>query len=249
MRTCTSNIAATVAAAGLATIAQAQYTTVNPPPGGESGHAAILSNMYGGSWSASGMNITGSTAAAIRFTDSGVSSGVGLPMFAPALTQDDVWTSQGEVVTVVAKAKFAGNSHIFGWFDDTQTDPTFQPLFSTGDFNQPVTFQPSESFRWALRNTSTGRTFTSRPSDNLGIGGHASQSFDQLVTYHVTNPSGLSEIALFWEDRIGGESPDYDYNDAVIALAVVPAPGTGVLAGLGLLGMTGRRRRRCSVNP
>lgn len=243
MQTRTKIIAAIIASTGLSAIADAQYTIVNPPPGSELGHAAILAGMYGGSWSASGVNVTGSTAAAARMMDSGAPSGMGLPMFAPGAAQDDDWSSGGGPVTIVARAKFAGNSHIFGWYDDTQANPAFQPIVSTSDFNNPVTVQLSADFRWALHNTSTGRIFTSRPSDNAGSGAYASQTFDQLVTYHITGDSGLSEVALFWEDRIAGQSPDYDYNDAVVAFAVVPAPGTGILAGLGLLGLAGRRRR------
>jgi hypothetical protein len=247
MQNRTKTVAAIIAFSGItAAYANAQYTAVNAPPGSESGHAAILSSIYGGSWAASGVDVTNGVSAATRLMDAGAPSGmggVGLPVFAPALVQDDSWSGAGQAVTITAKAKYAGNSHIFGWFDDTQPDAVFQPIVSTSDFNNPVTVELSANFRWALHNTSTDRIFTSLPMNNSGVGASSEQTFDQLVTYHVTNSSGLSEIALFWEDRIGGESADYDYNDAVIAMAVAPAPGTGLLAGLGLLGLAGRRRR------
>jgi hypothetical protein len=245
MKSRTSSAFAIAAIAGFTIIAQAdaQYTTVNASPGSELGHAAILNNIYGGSWSASGVNVTSGASTATRIMDAGAPFGVGLSSISPAISQDDVWSSGGESVTVIARAKYAGDSHIFGWFDDTQAEPVFQPIFATGVFDAPVAVELSSSFRWALQNTSTGRTFTSLPSSNLGAGTRSGESFDQLVSYHVTGPDGLSQIALFWEDRIAGESADYDYNDAVITVTTVPAPGTGLLAGLGLLGLAGRRRR------
>jgi len=241
-------VAACVAFAGFASIAQAdpQYTTVNPAPGSELGHAAILTNMYGGTWTSSGVNVSSGVSTAMRIMDAGAPSGggVGLPLNAIESSQDDMWSVAGGLfVTVTAKARFAGDSHIFGWFDDTQLDPAFQPVIGTGTFDAPVTIELSPMFRWALQNVSTGRTFSSLPMTNLGAGARSGESFDQLVSYLITGTGGLNEVALFWEDRIGGQGADYDYNDAVVTVSVVPGPGTGVLAGLGLLGLAGRRRR------
>ncbi len=243
MKTRTFSVVAFAAVSGIAAVAQAdpQYTTINPPPGSELGHAAILSNIYGGSWSASGVNVTNGTHGAMRVMDAGSIWGMTIPAAAPELAQDDVWS--GGVVSVAVRARYAGDSHVFGWIDDTAAVPAFAPIISTGSLDTPVTLTLSSNFRWALQNTSTGLLFTSAPWSNPGVGSRSGETFDQLVTYHVTGPSGLSEIALFWEDRIAGQSADYDYNDAVVTITAVPAPGAGALAALGVIGLVGTRRR------
>ncbi|MBX3405777.1 MAG: hypothetical protein KF869_03345 [Phycisphaeraceae bacterium] len=244
MKTRTFSVVAFAAVSGIAAIAQAdpQYTVVNAPPGAELGHPAILSNMYGGTWGASGVHVTNGTHGAMRVMDAGASAGMSIPVAAPELAQDDVWA--GNLVSVAVRARYAGDSHIFGWIDDTAAEPAFAPIISTHTLNSPVMLEVSSNFRWALHNTSTGLMFTSAPWSNAGVGSRSAETFDQLVTYHVTGPSGLSEIALFWEDRIGGQSADYDYNDAVITIAAVPAPGAGALAAIGLIGLAGSRRRK-----
>lgn len=235
---------AVVAASGFAAAVHAdpQYTVVNPPPGSELGHAAILTNIYGGTWSPSGVNVTSGASSAMRIMDAGSIWGMSIPVGAPELAQDDVWS--GGEVTVIARARYAGDSHIFGWIDDSAAEPMFNPILSTSDMGNPVTINLSPGFRWALQNVSTGLMFTSAPSSNLGIGSRSGESFDQLVTYHVTGENGVNELALFWEDRIGGQSADYDYNDAVVTITAVPAPGAGALAGMGLVGLVSLRRRK-----
>ena len=192
--------------------------------------------------SASGVHVTNGTHGAMRIMDAGSIWGMSIPVGAPELAQDDVWS--GGEVTVIARARYAGDSHTFGWIDDTAAEPVFNPILSTSDMGNPVTINLSPNFRWALHNTSTGLLFTSAPWSNPGVGSRSGETFDQLVTYHVTGPSGISEIALFWEDRIGGQSADYDYNDAVVTITAVPAPGAGALAGMGLIGLVGLRRRK-----
>jgi hypothetical protein len=233
---------AAVSVFAAAAYADPQYTTVNPPPGSELGHAAILSNLYGGTWSASGVHVTSGTHNALRVMDAGAPAGMSIPVAAPELAQDDVWT--GNLVSVAVRARYAGDSHIFGWIDDTAAVPVFAPIISTHTLNSPVVLEVSSNFRWALQNTSTGLLFTSAPWSNPGVGSRSAETFDQLVTYHVTGPAGLNEIALFWEDRIAGQSADYDYNDAVITISAIPAPGAGALAAIGLIGLAGSRRRQ-----
>lgn len=225
------------------------YTPINAPPSGEPGHASILQSIYGGSWSATGpamLDVANSSAGmlATRVADGGVASPLSLLSASAGSADDSVFA--GQTVVVTARARHAGDRHVFGWIDDTQASPAFQPIISSSTgMNTPVTITLSSSFRWALQNTTTGRLFTSRPDDNAGVGSRSTERFDQLVTYQVTGPAiGASkEWTLFWEDRIAGQTADYDYNDLVVTVNAIPAPGSGLLSTLGLLLLARRQRR------
>lgn len=233
-----------VLALGAAASAHGAFTTVNGAPGGELNHLQILNNVYGGGFLA----LEGPTPAfsngSLTFTrinDSGLGGVLTIVTSDTSATDDQRW-SVGDATgpaTVIARAKYAGDSHTFGWIDDTQGEPVYQSLGSTSTFNVPVMVNLSSDFRWALHDTTTGSMWTSRSSDNLDNHGNAR---DQMVTYRVTG-AGVTQptFLLFWEDRIGGGA-DYDYNDAVVELTAVPAPGAVGLAGLGALAFTRRRR-------
>jgi hypothetical protein len=211
------------------------FSSVQPPPGSEPSHRRVLENVLGGSWSASGLNFTSDGRAVMRVADGGKGVGVAIPTTAWSEPEDSLWSSGG--------VRAAADRHTFGWIDDTDVEPVFIPILDTRNFNEPVTLMLSEQFRWALRNDSTGKLFTSRASDNQGVGSMADRTFDQLVTYELTGEPTRTWL-LFWEDRIGGQSADYDYNDAVIRVtAAIPSPGSGVLALIGLA-IFGRRERR-----
>lgn len=236
---------ATIAALAGTALAGPSYTTVRPAPGGELGHAAILQNIYGGSWSMSTttpLNVTNGAMTAARVADAGVASPISLASGSAVTGEDSAFAGQSVVVTV--KARYAGDRHVLGWIDDTAETPAFQPIISTSSHNVPVELTLSGSFRWALQNTTTGKLFTSRAGDNFGVGSASDQTFDHLVTYHINPKSGpINEWALFWEDRTGGQSSDFDYNDAVFVVQAIPTPGVATLSGIGMLLLSGRRRR------
>jgi hypothetical protein len=230
--------------AGLAATAQADmsFTAVRPAPGSELGHQAILTQLYGGTWSTMGLSTrdyTNGTVSVVRYADEGA-TGVQSIAIGAAPNVDQLWS--GSNVRVQARAKYAGDRHTFGWFDDTVESPTFKPIVSTSNFSETTDIMVSDSFRWALNDITTGTTWTSRASDNIGPDGKA---YDQLVTYRVYGVDPSQAIWLLcWEDRIGASRADYDYNDSVIELrtsTAVPAPGA--MAALGLAGLVGSRRR------
>jgi len=243
MRTTTTASIATTALIALASAAHAAPTfTSIIPNGGEPGHAAILHTLYGGAWVSDGaLGFTNGSMAVARVADGGVGSPLGL--VSPLGVADDaIWA--GGPVSATARARFAGDKHTFGWIDDTQAGPAYQSVLNTSTMNTPVAFTVSANFRWALRDTTMGTLFTSRASDNIDSHGAAR---DQLVTYRLTaggpEAAGGATWLLMWEDRITGTgSADYDYNDSVIEITAVPAPGALALAGVGGALMVRRKR-------
>lgn len=228
--------------------ALAGYTTINAPPGSEAGTRAILGQMYGGTFSAvsGSVDFTNGALTAKRLLDDAAAPPTSLTEITTARTGDSFWTGPG-AVAVTIKAKYAGHNSTFGYFDDTVANPTFVSLLNTGSINQSVNVDLPDRFRWAIRNNTLGKTFTSNPADNTGSTSTRGNNpgVDQLVSYRLLGgPGAGNEFALMWEDLGVNDCSDRDFNDAAISISVnqIPSPGAGALAIAGL-GMIGRRRR------
>lgn len=217
-------------------LATPTFTTINNSSG-EVSQAGLLHAVYGGSWSTlpDGRSLTNGALSAIRVADGGVGSPLNIVSGSATSADDKVWS--GGLTTLVAKAKYAADTHTFGWFNDApapQGGSGFQSIFSTSNLNAPVTLTLSDTFRWALRDLATNQTLTSRDSDN------PNGACDQMATYKITGLSSDPTWLIVWEDRT--VNSDRDFNDAAIEIRAVPAPGALALAGVGAM-LLGRRRR------
>ncbi len=236
------------------------YTHVGDPFGAEDAHVDILNNIYGdigGDFSPTGdAEATGSTwtiyennelrlerVLDVPNNESGNSSPMNLAD--PSMTSgDQIW--QDGIVNVRAEAKFAEFHGEFGYLPGTSGTDNFQSLFSVDpgvsgyDVDGSATFSIDGNFRWGYDVEET-QLLSSKQDDNP-------DGQDYMVTYRVTdldgnNPefnNGLPVFLLFWEDFPGF---DYDYNDLVIELAVIPLPAPLAMGLLGLAGVAVARRR------
>jgi len=224
-------ISTLLAACGSA-VADPIFSNVFAPPGSERDHGFILGQIYGGAWTAEGMDYSNGSLTARRVSDSG---GNALTISASTAEEasDRFWNGVGPV-TVTSHQRYAGDHTAIGWIDDASADPAFRLLAEASELNSTATFTPMGAFRFALQNHSQGQqVFTSDQGDN---------SPNQMVTYQILGrPEVGREWAVFWEDRPLFSS-DQDYNDATFTLMSVPTPSTAVLAGLGCMAAFHRRR-------
>lgn len=226
-----------------AAFAVPQFTTVNAPASGEKGHGYIFGQIYGGTFSKTSNNRDYSNGLLLmqRLADGGGSGPTSLTGSTSGLTNDNQWIGPAATL-ITAKAKYAAHNSIFGYFDDTKATPTFVPIFTTSDFNDPAVLALPAQFRWAIKNNNTGKILTSNPANNV----ENSKKLDQLVTYETIGLApGVREWTLFWEDLTPNDCSDYDYNDSAITIRTytqIPTPGTAALFGAGAVLM--RRRKR-----
>lgn len=251
-----AGIAALIAGA---TAASAGTTAVNiaTPSDGVS-VVTILNNVYGGAFVGSvGTSLTNGSVTATRVQDfvSGPLDPGAQPLFLGAGTgsTDQVW--RDGTVMFRAEARFAGYSQYFGYRNSplagTGATNSVQIMGSgfgvTTSSNGPWLVGPGQ-FQW-LRAGNAG-FLDSGPNGRLysSVADHNHDNTDHMVTYKI---SGLGAIRymLFWEDLplANGFPGDYDYNDLAIEIEtvhMVPLPTGAGLAGLGMLGLTIRRRTR-----
>jgi hypothetical protein len=226
---------ATTAAAAATANADLTYTTVEAPiyPG-ELNHAQILGNIFGGAFGANGLDYTNGAIDVMRVADDGADGIIDLLEGASSDAEDQFW-GDSFGVSLRLEAKYAADSAILGWKDGT-SGGVFNPLIETGNLGDSIFVSLTDEFRWALNDTTTGVFVTSNPNDQM----LNDAPVDQMVAYHVT---GVGEPGntwvIFFEDRIGG---DYDFNDAVFQLTVVPSPGGVALLAMGGLVLIRRRR-------
>jgi hypothetical protein len=215
--------------------ALAGTTDVRPAAGGEVGHEQILEQLYGGDFSASGLDYVGGNVTVRRVDDSA-----------------DRTLSFGAAGRVDLVAAFTG----WQW-DYSLRDASGNRIGSASqsgrgfDTAGGIDVAAPGSFEMVLRHAS-GRQFVS--SDTL----------DQLVSYEVSGADVGDETLLFWEDWARTKGSDADFNDlvfrvsgddldggaaaqpaAAVSIPLPPAawPGVVGLAGVGMVAVRRFRRR------
>jgi hypothetical protein len=236
--------------------ASAGFTTVHAPSApGEIGHAAILSGVYGGTFSASGVDFSNGSITATRVHDfngfSGHSQPLNLLGTNMGTANDQIWVDG--IAHLQAVARYAGYNQSFGYYqgsDDPSTGFTSgtlltlstNPFLGDGPTAGPINIQGE--WRWGRTGTTTNSSLNTDNADNR----------DHMVTYRITG-SGLASLGysadavvwmLFWDDQ-PYDSSDRDFNDLAVEIVAVamaiPIPAPIALAGLGLIGVVVSRRR------
>ncbi|HED54012.1 MAG TPA: DUF4114 domain-containing protein [Phycisphaerales bacterium] len=237
----------TALALAAGTTAAQSLTVVNQPWPGESTHAQMLAEAFGGSFSSMGQ-VTGVNAKAgqsnlvdigytngsytfTRVADMGGSAGnVSLKNLMGG-GDDDMWRDGSYRATSLGG--YSSLSHEFGYIG---ANGEYHTIVAEGVSALENSIHPNEDFTWAIR-TSNGREYNSNEMLN-GSGA------DHMVTYAMYDDSNtLIGAVLFFEDWAGGNS-DYDYNDYAVMLTLAPTPQAALLGLLGLGGVAAGRRRR-----
>lgn len=202
--------------------ARAGFTAIEPSHNPGESQADILSNAYGGTFSAQsdGVSYSNGTVTATRIDDS----------------QDQTW-SQG-IVSARTLALFAVSPSVtFGYVPGT-SGGTFTPLFTaaghgagaTGSTSTAVT--PSGRYRFAIQ--AGGQTYTSKDADNTGT------LTDRAVAYKVTGvgAANTNTYVVAFEDS---KTAPFDFDNAfeVTAKSAVGAGAGGAAVPLPLAGWAG----------
>ncbi|HEY1628397.1 MAG TPA: PEP-CTERM sorting domain-containing protein [Tepidisphaeraceae bacterium] len=240
--------------------AMADFSTVNTPPSPEANQGQIISNAFGGTFVASGMNYTNNSSGitATRVEDTFNASATPNPTAPLSLTgdvgnDDQVWLANYQSAS--AKAIFAAFNQQFGYFlgSSPATSPdsdTYHNLFNDTGSGFGVTGSASltslsgQTLRWAR--AGTNRIVSSLNTDNA-------DDMDHMVTYRIDGLSdestGVDTWLVFFEDVFSFEGSDFDYNDLVVEIKATPIPSNtpeptaaGLLLVGGMMALAKRRK-------
>lgn len=248
-------VAGLMVASGASAIAFPGYTAGKTDVIGSQG--TYFDGIYGGP-AFTGMNSTSwtnGTITATRVDDitSGGGAGTALNLDGTnggAGVTDQIW--KDGFVQAMAEARFAGFSQGFGAREDDNSaaaglfDVVGSGFAVTGNGVAGPTSDPSGLFEWTRSNAGGGgTTYSSDNTDNTG-------GNDHMVTYRITTTDTTSDLynegravwMVFFEDLPEGNAgADWDYNDLVVQISVVPVPPAALLGLAGLMGVGVLRRR------
>lgn len=231
MKSLAVGLVTVVLVGGFSATAWGDYTAIEAPLFGEPNHQQILGNVYGTSFSASGLNFVGANGITVtRLHDFG--SGGVVDFRDGSLPGGDSLFTGGNT-RATATAVFSASRQQFGLMSGTGEGAAFQKGFET----QGLGYGVSGSFdvnladqTWTMARR--GGLFSGQRNLNTSVASDNPFDMDHLVTYRVEGPGGQLSWLLFWEDSsIPGLR---DFNDLVVEIQAIPAPAALVLGGLGL---------------
>jgi hypothetical protein len=204
------------------------YTNVASPPSGEKNHARILGeDIYGGTFTKSGLNYSNGTITANRVYDHDDETIFTLNLLTQTLVSevDQIWTDG--TATVTAKAKYASLSQSFGW-NGGGTGTTYIPLLTHADIptQREVDLEIDGDFLWGYH--PDGYQWWS-------LNGNNSDGKDHFVTYKIEGLGGSGVTWLIFMEDLPLSQADRDYNDFVVEITAIPEPATICLLAIGAL--------------
>ncbi len=224
-------------------VAHAGFTSVNVSgANGEQTLVQVLNHWYSAGnndfASVAGTQVSASGVTATRIEDSGVLGHLFLNIgFVSGTNTDQTWEDGS--VTVAARARYAAYSQRFGYLAGTGTGVPTADVAVTGSGYGAT----NVATQWSIGSGAFQWIRAGDGNQHYSIEANNQSSADHMVAFELSGASWTRPVYLLcWED-LESSGWDYDYNDLVMEVGVIPLPGSVALGfvGLALVGLNRRR--------